>query len=586
MKRKFKFIFFILGLGVFWIMNQNQVFAQASNQHPRVMELENELTHQAQNYLKSRFPDRPFLVTVSVDPLFRYDNTRNNLGERLPFFDVDSEEIRDEWDDPQYPLTALMSRVRKIVVNISVPHTVTDDEMLELKDAVFNQLHLSKARDNVEIVRKTWKNEVSGFKAYAVFVSIILVALLVGFYFIGRQSVDKIVGALKSSKNSSSGAISSASPMQSPIMGQSSNAQGLKNSSHALNSENDVHITYTLKLQEVTERVVKIISQSQFFPSLYDMILLDQEVKSDPQSVGALLAEFPENIQKRIFEFSTLSQSWLQVFIDQGNLTKKSLEIAIKLVKNQKLVTSSECNDCLIAIWRMQEKIPQFLKELGQEKAISILNYFPKSIAVPYAKEAFPGAWAQVLDSKSSSKLFSKEDAKFIFKRAIEIFPLGDESILNRYKNDRELAQYLKYASPRDEKEIYESLPSNSMLFSIRPPFYILFGQSSEVIEQIIKMYTPEQLAYALYNTEMDLRKNIIDKFNEKQRFLFSDKMKRIDKENDKEIIASIREDIAHKLNQVLQSIEVNKVVVMNTGESDNENNNKPQDNFEGLKAA
>jgi len=68
--------------------------------------------------------------------------------------------------------------------------------------------------------------------------------------------------------------------------------------------------------------------------------------------------------------------------------------------------------------------------------------------------------------------------------------------------------------------------------------------------------------------------------------FLFSDKMKRIDKENDKEIIASIREDIAHKLNQVLQSIEVNKVVVMNTGESDNENNNKPQDNFEGLKAA
>ncbi len=56
---------FILGL---CLLMTGTAFAQEIMKHPRVVELEDGLKNSAADYIKARFPESPFMVTVKVDP--------------------------------------------------------------------------------------------------------------------------------------------------------------------------------------------------------------------------------------------------------------------------------------------------------------------------------------------------------------------------------------------------------------------------------------------------------------------------------------------------------------------------------------
>jgi hypothetical protein len=82
--------------------------------HPRVAEVEKYLSREALDLLKARFPQHPFMATVSIDPVHRGNSTNaNNRREKLPYLEVDSEEIVDEWDDPALSNIALLIASKK-----------------------------------------------------------------------------------------------------------------------------------------------------------------------------------------------------------------------------------------------------------------------------------------------------------------------------------------------------------------------------------------------------------------------------------------------------------------------------------------
>ena len=182
--------------------------------HPRVAELEDQISRNATNYLRSRFPDRPFLITVSVDPVRRNEDLASGglrkTPENLPYMQLDSEEIQDEWDDPRLSLNELMLRSRKIMVNLTLPSSVLDTELEEISSALFSVLHLTKARDEVKLERRAWK-EPTPWWAYGLLALSLVLIMLSGSYFINRFAVKRISGALMEARASN---VSSASQIQ------------------------------------------------------------------------------------------------------------------------------------------------------------------------------------------------------------------------------------------------------------------------------------------------------------------------------------------------------------------------------------
>ena len=166
--------------------------AQADNlqKHPRVAELEDSLRAQASTYLRARFPDQPFLVSVSVDPL-RRTTAKETQTESLPYFDTVSEEIQDEWDDPSLSLYQLQVRTTKITLQVSLSDTLTDSETSEIKDALTLNLHLIPARDEIRVEIRQWTTSTSGRNLQFAMAGGIALLFLMGLFFINRQSTKK-----------------------------------------------------------------------------------------------------------------------------------------------------------------------------------------------------------------------------------------------------------------------------------------------------------------------------------------------------------------------------------------------------------
>mgnify|MGYP000738574870 CR=1 FL=1 len=177
--------------------------ARETVKHPRVAELEEFLRQTADAHLRSRFPSQPFQVGVSIDPLFRYENEGDDedtlAGEDLPAMFVSREEIRDEWDDPSRSLHQLMSRVRKIKLELSLPAGMSDDEIEETKSSVQSSLHLIPGRDSIEVVRKPWQSGSGQSHWLAILGALAALSLLLGGnYLITQKSAERLSLALKS----------------------------------------------------------------------------------------------------------------------------------------------------------------------------------------------------------------------------------------------------------------------------------------------------------------------------------------------------------------------------------------------------
>lgn len=551
-----RFIFQSLAIliAIGWAANST---AQEVMKHPRVVELEDRLNHDATAYIKSRFPDIPFMVVVRVDPIRR--ETRASSGAReeaLPYFEsVDrDEEYRDEWDNPQVPLMGLLNRVRRISVKISVPSKLKEVEVNEMREGIFYVLHLTPARDEIEINRREWAmEEVPWIAVYVA--GGLLFTMLFGLLVINRTSANRIATALTEMKmqsaNGSSGSSAAASAPSfqepSPVSQKSSGSQ-------------EVKFNDPLKMRELASSLVTSLSASPSFPNHTDMFILDRLGLDSPEKLGAILMEFTPKLQTLLFEYSS-GIHWIKAMNEPGFLDFSCLEVLQSMTQNDRKVRVEGADRAVLAVWRLADERSKFLRSLPREESLAMLCEMPKSIAVAEARKAFPGAWGSILDSGFKPVDLSMKRFKEIHDSAVAEVPLTDIASVKRYRGDKELLDYVKTVDPTEERDIYEAAAEDSLIHRLRPPFYPIFQQTERVLQKVSPRISIDQWAHALFNLVKTDRQIIEKELTEKQKFMLIERLKRFDsKAPAAESIANARELVGRVLSETLREVEGQRV--------------------------
>jgi hypothetical protein len=117
-------------------------------------------------------------------------------------------------------------------------------------------------------------------------------------------------------------------------------------------------------MREVVSKSVRDLSSSKLFPNLQDIIRLDRVGKKSPAILGALLSEFPEDVQKRLFSYS-YKDHWLQAMAEPGEINSEVLELLGRLMRNNRSEELIPLQDVLIYVWRLDEQIASFLRSVA-----------------------------------------------------------------------------------------------------------------------------------------------------------------------------------------------------------------------------
>lgn len=526
----------------------------AVEKHPRVAELEDKFKKDANNYLEARFPGLPFSVAVSIDPLRRtFTENYNIKGEVLPFYALDEEGIQDEWDDPTATLYTLTTRVKKIFITVQVPETLSQEELDEVKISLTQILRLVPARDDIEVVKRKW-TLFPNLKTYALAaiggIAVFLLGLFAIFYLSTKKvstSLENVQAYLKSSASGGSGG-NVKLPTQSSAINKDDGGSGPKGG--------DIRFNDPIKMREVILMRIDDLVENKALLSLENMRLLDEFGQSDPHALGALLILFPMELQREFFAFSN-GPHWMEALAKPGALSMKTLDLLEELAHVKTSAYRENWEKLLIQIWRMEDAAGQFLKSLDTEKALALLGAMPKFVSLPLARSIFPGNWASLLDPHNVFKTIDDGICKELYQASLIVKPLETFDILDVYKKDMELLQYVEMSDVRTEQEIYEAAPLDSMLKRLRPPFYVLFQQPESLLKEFHRQFDISDWALALFNVPREQRKLIEYHFSDKEKFYFIELLQGLDHNRPSlELTASIRTQIAVTLHGYLAQME------------------------------
>lgn len=516
------------------------LFAQVTPTHPRAVEIEKIMQRELQGMLHDILQDQPFYVGVKVTPL-RRESAKSQSKESLPYYDG-SEEIVDEWDDPAKTEYELMQRIAKISVKMELPSSLTQSQINDIKNATISRLSLVEGRDGVEIETKDFpRATTSGPAWYTViaFLTLCLIALLYGGMMLwSSKRLSKSIQTIKINPPES-GAAAAATPQLNAFSNYDRPERGSLGG-----SENHVQFQDTLRMTEVITGLLKTIHSSPGFPCLEDMILLEKAVEENSSSTGALLSEFPMPMRHKIFAL-TFSSYWLKALTEPGKIDSSSFELINRLARVERSTKNQKWEELLICCWRLQEKLGSLLRGIDSHDGIAILKGLPQSLSLKIAREIMPGEWAQIL-KPGDSPIPSPANIEKYLKTLYASQPLRSSEVLEQYKKDVELMNYLRTADPQIEKEIYGALPTHSTLFNLRPPFYRVLEADAEVLKEFVSQVNIEDWALALMNINKSQRSQIDAHFFDRQKFRFIELLRAYDRSGlSPEITGQVREKIA-----------------------------------------
>lgn len=528
-------------------------FADSLQKHPRVAELEDSLRDGASLYLKARFPERPFLVTVSVDPMRRITGKNSDSStDLLPYFDAASDEIQDEWDDPQISLHQLVGRVNRISVDISIENALSDQEAQEVKEGLRSTLHLIDARDEIKFSYKNWSKS-SDRWLYPFMALAISILFLFGFYGIQKSGVSKISQAISQSKpNSPLGGASGTSihTAQSPNNG-SVRADSLAS------IKGGMQLSDPIKAREIMANLIKRVCELPVFPTLSNLLYLEKFGKENPAGLGALMSEFPIDYQKSFYAIGT-EDVWFSALNAPGTIGMPEVDVLQKIIRDATSAHSIEIEKMLISVWRLGDQLSDFIRDFPRDQALSILYQLPKGLGIRAARKAFPGAWAELLSPDFKVVSLSKEKTKEVLERAYKLKPLANFENLEFKRAEKELREYLTISSTEEEREIYLASRADSSIHRVRPPFYKVLEAEDRHLPEFCGNFTPEQWAFALFNVDRHLRKKIQSHLGEKQSFLLMEHIKKLDQTTpDPVTVGGVRELIASHFESYIISCRV-----------------------------
>jgi hypothetical protein len=511
-------------VSVLWLMAGSLAFSQnpVATKHPRVIEVEEILRDESARYFNRRFPNTPVLVRVEIFPL-RRDQVLGRKTESLPYFDYESEESIDEWDDPKTPVAFLKTRVTKVTVEISVPDDFNEKNTKAVQDELLIYLKLVPFRDEVKVEKKL--NDSTPWVDHTVItmgLMILFSALSLGF--IIRSAFLKV-----KPQQAASGA---ASAVAAPSVGVSSSSSGPKSEKQKISTAVTGDVTFhdPIKTMDIVRLKLDQIEKSGTFPTFKDLSILHDLAQDFPDKVGALVFEMPTEWQKQLFPLG-IGQSWLEAFSNTGVIDHLCLVTLDKMGKDRALLGGEKVKEkVLIQMWRMQDQAVNWLKKIPQDHALVLLNDLPKTIGLTLAKKAFPGGWGRLLEKQTSQGVILTPNVlQDYLQQMLSIEPYYEHTLLENYRKDRELLNYLDRVSIQDEKDVYDSLPSDSFVMKVRKPFYVVFEQSDNEWKKFVLSYPLEKWALVVMNSSRNYIRRISDVLDEKQKLMFSQYLKMLD---------------------------------------------------------
>lgn len=468
----------------------------------RVLEVEKMLNRETMDFLRARFPGRPFIVNVTVDPLLRLK--KGERPEGLPYYDLADEEKFDEWEDPILSATALISRVKKISMILTVPADLSEDELTEIKASLLPALGMMESRDSIEIRKRSWLSspasdagKLTGY--HFLMISLLIVLFLLGLFGIFNFTALKVTANLREVMGQRTPAVAEAPSGGGSNSQSGSNLEDFSKAS-GVGGSSDVKMLDSLKFLEHVTTGIRLLSQHDDFPRLEDMLIFENFVKKSKGEFGAFLAEMPYELRMRIFGLSN-SLSWMEAInapTDVGNVTLEELQRCLRVQRNAREAT---WQNFLILVWRLKDRCAEFFKGIPEKEAMAILGHLPKGEGVRWAREIFPGNWGQILDISFRPDPLDELTIKKYSKKALDLLPLNDADILSKFKAEREIINFARVATVQAEKEIYLASGESSNLRSIRPPFFPFYDLNAEQCQQILPKFTIEEWALALFNT-------------------------------------------------------------------------------------
>lgn len=489
--------------------------AQVPEKHPRVSEVEEKLMDEASRYFSRRFPGEPFFVKVDVTPLRRTDKG-SEKAESLPYFDAVSEEDLDEWDDPTMPVSFLRHRVTKVSIELSVPEKFTEEKIQMIKNEIQVYLKLLPFRDDVRVERSLKATEAPFLPPYF-YPAVIVIA--VAFLVLGL--VLRFAPAAKTKGEAPVASAASPMPMSMPTSNSSGNKAASRSSTDV---KGDVTFHDPLKLMDIISTKLKVIEASGTFPTLRDIMVMDES-----DALDSVVHLFPDQVQRDLFGFSP-NNRWIDAFAEPRSVTHETLTVLDRLARVRAYSAADrQWETLLIQMWRLGEKSIPFLRKISQDEAFYILHQLPKSISLSIAKKAFPGAWGRVLDHKLPKVLSNTELAKAWLKELTLLMPVSEWKVLESYRRDKELLNYLDSAPLEEERDVYGSLAEDSFVFQVRKPVFRAFDLPSDAFESFIAKFPLDQWALVVANSSRIYVKQIMDALDDRKRVVFSGYLRSLD---------------------------------------------------------
>jgi hypothetical protein len=497
------------------------VLAQPVAKHPRVAELEEKLTDEGSKYFSQRFPNQPFFIKVEVTPLHT-EARKADKTENLPYYEYESDESADEWDDPNVGIGFLRNRVKRIQIEVSVSNKMEDSEIQEIKDSLNVYLKLLPYRDEIKVERKLSKNFEIPQEIYYM-APFLLVALLgIGLWL--RSSVKGIASSIKGAGGGAGGTIS-----VSGGGGGGGSLDGKLSVQKVPPIRGDINFFDPIKMLEVLHLKIDQIMSSPSFPSLKDMVIFEKVAEDTPGALGALISEFPTDTQKVIFQLGR-SQKWLEAFAFPATVDQLGIKALEEIARGRDFKKSDrDFENLIIQMWRLDDKLPVFIKDINSEHAFVLLAYLPKNVALKAAKKAFPGNWGRVLNEKPLNVVIDSNTLKDYYAKSVKMMPLLDYKILESFKKEKEILEYVRFASVEDERDIYETLPADSFVLKNRDPFYKIFEEDDVKFKSFVELSGLHDWALALINSPRPYIKRVLDSLDDKKRFVFSSALKTYD---------------------------------------------------------
>jgi hypothetical protein len=343
--RSWKRLFLILA----WTFAASPAWAQ-EGKNPKVAEVEVYLTQKVITYVNSRFPNMPVLVFLQVDPLRRSSSAmaESMAKDILPYFAEARVDNSDEWDDPNRSVHDLVPRIRAVQIKITVPDIVTNEELFEMRDALYSNLGLIGGRDKIDFERKNWKKEEKFPYEIVSLVAIAVTILLVGLFFIMRGLASSVRKALSESTSQNKGggtnAVAMAMSAPPPMLREKPAAGG-----------GNLHMNDSLRLADKIEELLLKLNEDPSFPTLEDMINFDDKVIEDPAFIGAILQEMPRKMQEELFRRGS-SSKWLDAFFQNTTLDIDKYQFVLQLSYRKRDPAGKVWQELLISLWRLGDE--------------------------------------------------------------------------------------------------------------------------------------------------------------------------------------------------------------------------------------